>query len=68
VVLASVNNQKNPPVTPKNSTVSLMWTSAGLLLLGTVLSTEEFIARRKEARQNFLKRLDSITVQPFKRY
>ncbi len=47
---------------------SLLWTAGSLFLLAGVITTEEAIVRRKEARANFRRYLDAITVQPFKRY
>ena len=51
---------------PHNHSTSLFWTAGSLFFLAGVLSAEEAVARRKEARQKIRNYLHSITVQPFK--
>jgi hypothetical protein len=66
-VLAAVNNS-TPPKHQTGNRNSLFWTAGSLFLLAGVLSAEEAVARRKEARMKFRKYIHSITVEPLKKY
>lgn len=46
---------------------SLLWTAGSLFSLAGILTTEELIHRRQQARQRFRSYLRSITVEPLKR-
>jgi len=69
-VLAAANTQSpsSPSLQPTSKSSGLFWTAGSLFALAGVLSAEEAVARRKEARAKFRSYLDAITVQPFKRY
>jgi hypothetical protein len=69
-VLAAVGTQDKarPSAQQPNHSVGLLWTAGSLFLLAGIITTEETIARRKEARANLRRYVHSITVQPFKRY
>jgi hypothetical protein len=66
-VLAAIDNTPKNPVTSPTHSGNLLWTAGSLFLLAGILTTEEAIARRKEARARFRSYLHSVTVQPFKR-
>jgi hypothetical protein len=65
--LSAVTKDNQGP-TGNSHRSSLFWTAGSLFFLGGILATEEVIAGRKAAHAKFRKYLDSITVQPFKRY
>ena len=64
--LSSVTTNNSPAV-PKNHAASLFWTAGSLFFLAGIISAEEAVVRRKEARQKVRNYLHAITVQPFKR-
>lgn len=70
IVLASAHTQgpSGPVSQPTNKSSGLFWTAGSLFALAGVLSAEEAVARRKEARAKFRSYIHGITVQPFKRY
>jgi hypothetical protein len=69
VVLAAVNTQgpSGPTQKAPSKSFGLFWTAGSLFALAGVLSAEEAVARRKEARANFRNYIHGITVQPLKR-
>jgi hypothetical protein len=69
VVLAAANTQgpSGPVSQTSNKSSGLLWTAGSLFALAGVLSAEEAVARRKEARAKFRNYIHGITVQPLKR-
>jgi hypothetical protein len=70
VVLAAASTQgpSGPVSQTSGKSSGLFWTAGSLFALAGVLSAEEAVARRKEARAKFRSYLNGITVQPLKRY
>jgi hypothetical protein len=70
-VLASTNDTGGPagPAGQQpNHATSLLWTAGSLFVLAGIITTEEAITRRKEARAKLRRYIHGITVQPFKQY
>lgn len=67
VLAASTGNNTSGTPAPSHRT-SYLWTAGSLFFLGSILATEEAIASRRESRAKFRKYLNSITVEPLKRY
>jgi hypothetical protein len=70
VVLAAADVQgpSGPVRHAPGKSFGLFWTAGSLFALAGILSAEEAVARRKEARAKFRKYVHAITVQPLKRY
>jgi len=66
-VLAAIDTKPSSPLTSPTHTGNLLWTAGSLFLLAGILTTEEAIARRKEAQARFRQYLRSVTVEPLKR-
>lgn len=67
VLASSTSNQSNPPAASVNNG-SILWTAGSLAFLAGVLGVEEVVNKRRAAALRAREYINSITVQPLKRY